>query len=116
MRFTIFLAIALCSAIHFHSSSFADQLNNSVIGEIAKILADDGRSRDGFGKSVDVYQGRVVVGAWESDNFALGDAGRDAGSAYVFDSAGQQEHKLSASDGNDGENFGIAVANETQYV
>lgn len=70
----------------------------------------DGGQNDGFGKSVAVDAGRVVIGANGDD-----DRGQDSGSAFVFrfdpnTSRWFQEQKLQASDGVIGDNFGRAVA------
>ncbi len=47
----------------------------------AKLLADDGESPDGFGRSVSVSESTVVVGAYD-DATPDGDS---AGSVYVFE-------------------------------
>ncbi len=54
-------------------------------GEVKKLLASDGASRDEFGFSVAVSGDTAVIGAWLDD-----DNGSASGSAYVFelDSAG----------------------------
>jgi len=73
--------------------------------QIAKITASDGAANDGFGWSVAVGSGRIVVGASRDD-----DAGAQSGSAYIFDLDGNQIAKITASDGAAGDEFGYSVA------
>ena len=70
-----------------------------------KITASDGANNDRFGESVAVGSGRIVVGAYEDD-----DNGSSSGSAYIFDLAGTQLAKITASDAAANDNFGISVA------
>jgi len=73
--------------------------------QIAKLTASDGASSDGFGLSVAVGCGRVVVGSWlDADN------GSGSGSAYIFDLDGNELAKLTASDGVSNDYFGFSVA------
>jgi len=76
--------------------------------ETGKIAADDGAIGDDFGAAVDIDGVLAVVGAPEDD-----DAGSSSGSAYVYRFAvGMwiQQQKLTASDADNGDDFGIAVA------
>ncbi|MCB9838410.1 MAG: hypothetical protein H6813_03645 [Phycisphaeraceae bacterium] len=74
--------------------------------QLRKLVAGDGSAGDGFGFSVAIRGGQVVVGAWGDD-----DNGANAGSAYVFDAAtGLQIAKLLPGDGSAGEYFGWSVA------
>ena len=80
--------------------------------ETAKLTASDGASQDQFGRSVGVDGDTVVVGAWGDD-----DKGSKSGSAYVFTkpaTAGwvtaTETAKLTASDGEALDYFGIAIA------
>ena len=70
-----------------------------------KITASDGADNDRFGESVAVGSGRIVVGAYGDD-----DNGSSSGSAYIFDLAGTQLAKITASDAAANDNFGISVA------
>ena len=100
--------------------------------ETAKLLASDGASGDSFGRSVAVDGDTVVVGAHQDD-----DKGDDSGSTYVFtkpsggwsawndlpdndDDAEEDKNRLSAkllaSDGGDGDNYGISVAMDQDTV
>ena len=80
-------------------------------GQVAKLTASDGASRDFFGDSVSISGDTVVVGAPYDD-----DTGTHSGSAYVFErdyggaGAWGQVAKLLASDGTWGDYFGVAVS------
>ena len=73
--------------------------------QLAKIKPSDGATGDGFGLSVAVGSGRIVVGAWLDD-----DNGSASGSAYIFDLGGTQLAKIDASDGAAVDFFGESVA------
>ena len=73
-----------------------------------KVFADDGRSGDMFGLSVDLHGSRAIVSAHRADT-----RGNDAGAAYIFKRDGNrwvQEAKLQANDGRAGDEFGNSVA------
>lgn len=75
----------------------------------AKLVASDGTPNDNFGRSVAISGDRIVVGAYSSDTIS----GSDTGAAYVFRLVGSswvQEAKLTASDGQAGDEFGIFVS------
>jgi len=73
--------------------------------QLAKIKPSDGAASDGFGTSVAVGSGRIVVGAYGDD-----DNGSSSGSAYIFDLNGNQLAKIKASDGAANDNFGESVS------
>jgi len=81
--------------------------------QVAKLTAGDGAADDWFGWSVSIDGDTVVIGAAGDD-----DDGTSSGSAYVFrrNTAGDfasgwtQVAKLTASDGAQGDNFGISVS------
>ena len=73
--------------------------------QLAKITASDGAANDNFGYSVAVDNGRIVVGAWNNNDY-----GSFSGSAYIFNLNGTQLAKITASDGAAGDRFGAAVA------
>ena len=78
--------------------------------ETAKLVAPDGAANDSFGRTVAVSGNVVIIGAYEDD-----DKGSNSGSAYVYeedDSTGQwnQMAKLTASDGEAGDRFGVSVS------
>ncbi|MCK4871317.1 MAG: FG-GAP repeat protein [Phycisphaerales bacterium] len=72
--------------------------------QTAKLLPSDGAAGDEFGYSVAISGTTAIVGA-------LHDISDDSGSAHLFDTTtGQQIAKLLASDGAEGDDFGISVA------
>ncbi|GIV62031.1 MAG: hypothetical protein KatS3mg044_0897 [Rhodothermaceae bacterium] len=76
--------------------------------EVQKLTPSDGANSDEFGYSVSIEGDRAIVGARRDD-----DNGTDSGSAYVFErGAGgwSQVAKLTASDGENNDNFGMAVS------
>jgi hypothetical protein len=80
-------------------------------GEVAKLTASDAADTDVFGGSVAISSDTVVVGAHREDG-----AGTNRGAAYVFernaggtDNWGQVD-KLTASDAEDGDWFGLSVS------
>ena len=74
--------------------------------ELGKLTASDGAAFDLFGEAVAISGNYALIGAPE-DN----DNGASSGSVYVFDlTTYQQVHKLTASDGAEGDRFGCAVA------
>jgi len=74
----------------------------------AKLTASDGAADDRFGRSVALDADTAVIGAMFQD-----DKGDNSGSAYMFTRSGnswQQQVKLTASDGAEGDVFGWSVA------
>jgi acetyltransferase-like isoleucine patch superfamily enzyme len=74
----------------------------------AKLTASDAAEGDNFGFSVALAGDTAVIGAWD-DN----DAGTGSGSAYVFTRSGTtwtEQEKLTASDADGGDRFGVSVA------
>lgn len=80
-------------------------------GEVKKITASDGAENDAFGISVSISGDKLVVGAFGDDA-----PGSDQGSAYIFErNTGGMNNwgevkKLTASDGAEGDEFGISVS------
>ncbi|MCE2507497.1 MAG: DUF5011 domain-containing protein [Nitrosopumilaceae archaeon] len=75
----------------------------------AKLTASDGQAHDWFGFSVFLNNQTAIIGASEHIN-----AGIDTGAAYIFDfnstdSTWSQTQKLTASDGESGDQFGYSV-------
>lgn len=74
-----------------------------------KLVASDPSGNSNFGNAVDIDGDRAIVGSWHDD-----DDGSDSGSAYVFerDATGtwNEVAKLTASDANTFDNFGVSVA------
>jgi hypothetical protein len=76
--------------------------------EQARLSASDAADLDQFGTSVSVAGETAVVGATRDDHAG----GIDAGSAYVFARAGtswSEELKLTVTDDDEGEHFGVSV-------
>ena len=74
----------------------------------AKLVPDDANAGDSFGWSIGISGETAVIGAPHDD-----DKGTSSGSAYVFTRYGNtwiQEQKLTASDGTEGDVFGISAA------
>jgi hypothetical protein len=80
-------------------------------GEQKKLTAGDGENGDYFGNSVALYGDYALVGACDEDG-----AGVDRGAAYIFHrnmggpSKWGEVKKLTASDGTNGDGFGISTA------
>ncbi|MCH2161081.1 MAG: hypothetical protein MK085_04325 [Phycisphaerales bacterium] len=83
--------------------------------EAEKLLASDGDENESFGYSVSISGETAVVGAYGD-----GDNGLFSGSAYVFerDAGGNwlETQKLTASDGEEADYFGISVAISGNYI
>ena len=81
------------------------------VTETGKLTASDGAADDNFGRSVAAGGDTVVVGAYQYD-----DTVSDSGAAYVFTKPGAgwtdatETTKLTASDGEAEDEFGISVA------
>jgi nucleoside-specific outer membrane channel protein Tsx len=89
-------------------AAYVLQLDAADGVEEYKLIASDGAESDLFGHSVAVSGNTALVGAPGDD-----DSGDESGSAYVFrfdGSAWVEEAKLTASDGNESDGFGGAVA------
>ncbi|HQU82687.1 MAG TPA: hypothetical protein PKY59_06170 [Pyrinomonadaceae bacterium] len=74
-----------------------------------KLTASDGAANDSFGWSVAISGDTIVVGAYEATVGGI----TFKGSAYVFVRSGttwSQQQKLTASDGEGGDNFGSCVS------
>jgi dihydroxyacetone kinase DhaKLM complex PTS-EIIA-like component DhaM len=88
---------------------FLFKRNNNTWSQEAKLTAKDGRENDNFGKSVAIFNDRIIVGA-NSDDI---DSKVDQGSAYIFSlisNSWTQEAKLIAKDGSGGNWFGCSVS------
>lgn len=77
-------------------------------GQRAKLVADDGATRDKFGETVALDGDVALVGApWDDDD------GRQSGSAYVFERSGgswRQVVQLAAADADPNDFFGESLA------
>ena len=82
--------------------------------EQTKLTASDGEAYDLFGRSVSIDGLYAIVGAYLDD-----DTGTDSGAAYIFKRDGEiwsEQAKLTASDGNDGDFFGLSVSIYGDYA
>ena len=89
-------------------SVYIFQQNAGVWSEAQKLTASDGAAYDKFGYSVAISGDTAIVGAHGDD-----DNGSSSGSVYIFQqNAGvwSEAQKLTASDGEVSDNFGISVA------
>lgn len=75
-----------------------------------KLVASDARDGDQFGYAVAVFGRRAIIGAWRAEG--SGDpASADKGAAYIFDLVtGEEIARFSATDGENADYFGAAVA------
>jgi hypothetical protein len=83
-------------------------------GEETKLTAFDAAANDAFGASAAVRGSLIVVGASTDDHSV-----NDAGSAYVYrhdGSSWQFEQKLTASDADVSDEFGVSVAVDTDVI
>ncbi len=81
----------------------------------SKLVASDGRFRDGFGSSIAISSDTLVVGARAHDV----DTSNDAGAVYVFqrqENSWIQTQKLIASDVSAFANFGSALSLKGDYL
>jgi hypothetical protein len=60
-------------------AAYLFDLQGSDWVEVAQLSASDAAWADGFGRSVSIDNGQILIGAWADD-----DAGLASGSAYVF--------------------------------
>jgi len=83
--------------------------------EKQKLLATDGSGDDRFGSSVDINGYDAIIGAYFDDVSTK----NNAGSAYVFIYTGSswtQQAKLTASDADNDDEFGISVSIDGDYA
>ncbi len=83
-------------------SAYLYNINGSLI---KKVKPSDGAAGDNFGYSVAAGSNKIVIGSPGDD-----DKGNSSGSVYVFDIDGNQQIKITASDGAASDNFGHSVA------
>lgn len=82
--------------------------------QLAKLIAEDGAAGDAFGQAVAISNDYIIVGSPHDDDF-----GNSSGSSYVFRRNGSswyQEAKLTASDGAEGDVFGISVSVSGEHI
>jgi len=80
----------------------------------AKLIASDRQNGDYFGNSVSISGDNAIVGALYED-----DGGADAGAAYIFQRSVEtwaQQQKLTASNAESGDYFGMSVSISGDYA
>jgi autotransporter-associated beta strand protein len=90
-------------------SGFVFTRSGSTWTAVQQISATDAAAGDGFGVSVRIDAGTIVVGSYQSDTAA----GADAGAVYVFRESGgvwNQQQKLTASTAAAGDLLGLSAA------
>jgi len=95
-------------------SAYIFRRNGTSWLQQAKLVASDSNAFDEFGKSVSISPDYAVVGAHYND-----DRGGQSGSAYIFKCDGTdwfQQAKLTASDGDNYDQFGASVSISGDYV
>jgi len=108
---------AIVGARDHHTNGFSNSgaayiFNIHTGEETHKLTAFDPATTDYFGYSVAIDGDYAVVSENRDD-----DKGNDAGAVYIFNvQTGTQLHKLTASDGAGGDNFGYGVDIDGNYV
>ena len=102
-------------------SVYVFENNSGVWEQSQKIVPSDRTLGDLFGCAVDIYDDLVVIGAYKEDQDNNGlNTLNNSGSAYVFRKENNgfwsEVEKLSASDREAQDNFGIAVAITQGYI
>ena len=95
-------------------SSYIFAYNGTAWNEEAKITASDGAMMDLFGYSVSISGDYTIVGACGDD-----DNGGFSGSAYIFEyngTAWNEQAKITASDGEEDDQFSCMVSISGDYV
>ncbi|MFO0981519.1 MAG: FG-GAP repeat protein [Planctomycetota bacterium] len=96
-------------------SAYVYRYNGTQWVEDQQLIPSNGLAGDRFGVSVAIHGDVIVVGAYQDDT----SAGGEAGSAYVFRFNGAQwveEDQLAASDGAADDEFGRSVAVFGDYI
>ncbi|NNC85065.1 MAG: T9SS type A sorting domain-containing protein [Bacteroidia bacterium] len=98
---------------------FTRDLNDNWIQE-QKLVASDRSPYDAFGYAVDIYDDKLIVGAFEEDEDVLGgNTQSGAGSAYTFERNAQnvwtETQKLIGTDRTPNDHFGFSVAIEHNH-
>ena len=96
-------------------SAYVFRWTGIVWSQQAKIIASDREPDDLFGHSVSIKGDFAIIGSFCDDN----ENGIDAGSAYIFKRSGTtwtQQTKITASDGEDNDHFGISTSIDEKYI
>jgi len=113
----IFLGIMLLTTATLTVAINVNEVKSGSRGwtETQKLLVSDGSGNDRFGNSVDINGYDAIFGAYFDDVSAK----NNAGSAYVFTYSGSswnQQAKLTVSDAESDDEFGISVAIDGDYA
>jgi hypothetical protein len=87
----------------------------NLVNQAAKFVASDGSNGDAFGTGLAISGNTAVAGAWGHNMGATS----NVGAAYVFVRNGTtwtQQQKLTASDGGEGDGFGISATIEGDTI
>lgn len=98
----------------FSGSAYVFNRSGDAWNEQAKLLPDDGKAEDKFGRSVSIDEDYAVVCALLSD-----DDGAESGSVYIFkndNNLWNQQAKLTASDAKTDDRFGRSVSILGNYL
>ena len=99
-------------AVSINSAGAVYVYNLDGTGEL-KILASDGAHNDHFGSSVAIHGDKIIVGAVHAD---YNQYEQSRGAVYVYNLDGTGEVKITASDRNLGDGFGISVAVSDNHI
>ena len=96
------------NGLFYSGAAYAFAWDGGAWTEVAKLTASDGTYNDYFGWSVSLDGDRALVGAYLDNEGSAA----DVGSAYVYewDGSAWVETKLTASDGETGDEFGYSVS------
>ncbi|MCK5261624.1 MAG: FG-GAP repeat protein [Thermoplasmatales archaeon] len=97
-----------------HGASYVFKRDGTNWIEEQKLTASDGENNDLFGGSVSIDGDYIVIGAYMDDKSAP-----NKGAAYVFKRDGTnwiEEQKLTASDGESGDDFGVRVSIDEKII
>ncbi len=95
-------------------SAYIFKRSGTTWSQQAKLTASDAAQNDDFGTSVSISGDYAIVGAHAND-----DGGSYSGSAYIFVRSGTnwtEQAKLTASDANGADEFGISVSIDGDYA
>jgi hypothetical protein len=101
-------------------SAYVFSYDGSEWSQEKKLVANDRGSEDFFGFTVSISGDFIAIGAYQEDESSTGTANMpNAGSAYIFkNNAGtwSQFAKLTASDRDDGDQYGFSVSLYNNYL
>ncbi len=110
---------AFATSLLGSSNSYAGKVyvffnDEGIWTETAILTASDGEDYDFFGTSMSISDDYAIIGAYGND-----DSGSESGSAYIFhnnEGTWTETTKLTASNGNENDRFGISVGISDDYA